>query len=66
MEWISIENQFPSTDEWIIGCKGKRVEYGIWLEDEKDFIMPDLGYATLEITHWMPLPSPPDKDGKCS
>ncbi len=57
--WISIKQEFPKNDEWILGADSNRVEKGIWLSEEEGFVMPDLNYFAFSITHWMPLPKQP-------
>ena len=62
MEWISVEDRLPLEDEPVIAWNGEHIE--------KAFIMRfDNGlpvwsyYDWMEwegVTHWMPLPSPPE------
>jgi hypothetical protein len=60
MEWISVKDKLPKEHEWIIGGNSKRVEFGVWMGEKIGFTLPDYDYMCLEITHWMPIPTPPE------
>ena len=63
-EWISVEDRMPdeslegdtilcgTTSGTYIACVGKR---GVFLEEFRGLRL------SLKVTHWMPLPAPPDK-----
>ena len=68
MEWISVEDRLPEENELVLmwepdfGEKGV-VENGYFTEDK---VFSD-SYGELNndvVTHWMPLPPPPDTNGK--
>ncbi len=59
-EWISVKDRLPKEDDWVIGGNHKRVEFGVWMGDKKGFAIPHFNYMCLQITHWMPLPKPPE------
>lgn len=56
-EWISVENRLPApdlNDEGCVICSDGNQVF------EEFTSLVSLGVATGEITHWMPLPSPPE------
>jgi hypothetical protein len=73
-DWISVEDRLP-VDEQLIKAKCKvwrfhsvdrTIEtYGKWCENGKFFYddegYEDSGTCSLELTHWMPLPSTPEE-----
>lgn len=54
MEWIGVEDRLPRIDQFVIWYSVEG-NMGIW-EIDKDDDMPWL----KEVTHWMPLPEPPE------
>lgn len=58
--WIKCSDNPPPEDQWILGANSTRVEMGVYLGKEKGFTLPQYNYMCLEITHWMPLPLPPN------
>lgn len=73
-KWISVEDRLPGKQhDWVlVACKfipeGWRgvphiAEFrnGVWWADCHD---APLAKAGVEVTHWMPLPEPPDMRGK--
>lgn len=60
MKWISVNDRLPEeTSDYLVFdgemcCTVAAYKNGIW-EVFADFWSPD------EITHWMPLPEPPEK-----
>lgn len=62
MKWIKCSDRLPPENTWVLGANSERVESGVWLENyhgSSGFHLPDCNYLNMEITHWMPLPSPP-------
>ena len=58
-EWVSVEERLPEEKQRVIvRCEriGTSVGWILWGEWKTD-IGPDAG----EVTHWMPLPAPPDR-----
>lgn len=59
-EWVSVEESLPEEKQRVIvrcervGTSVGWILWGNWMAD----IGPDAG----KVTHWMPLPAPPDKD----
>lgn len=66
-QWISVEDRMPNKYKLVIITDGEHVEegyinnYGIWSFGN------GLRWETSlkAVTHWMPLPEPPDKRYKC-
>lgn len=68
--WISVKDHLPNNHEWVlVACMDVlRGDYGvlhiaelrtgIWWTD--CYVVP-LENAGVEVTHWMPLPAPPEK-----
>lgn len=62
--WLKID-KFPITDEMMdmekyLVTDGKRVKNGCAKYNSKGQVV--FYYPETPITHWMPLPSPPDKE----
>jgi hypothetical protein len=69
MEWISIDQMLPeeSSYDYILFCNAQEVFCGRYFDGnsfdgEPKFKSETTGYITRdsEITHWMPLPAPPE------
>ena len=67
-KWISVDDRLPETrtersrpvsDEVLISCEFEcfvgKYGYGAWMG------LDDLNLSQSDITHWMPLPSPPQE-----
>ena len=60
-EWVSVEERLPEEKQRVIvrcervGTSVGWILWGNWMAD----IGPDAG----KVTHWMPLPDPPGKEG---
>ena len=60
-EWVSVEEKLPKEKQRVIvrcehvGTSVGWILWGNWMAD----IGPDAG----KVTHWMPLPAPPAKEG---
>lgn len=59
-EWVSVEERLPEEKQRVIvrcervGTSVGWILWGRW--------MTDIGPHAGDVTHWMPLPAPPDKD----
>ena len=69
MEWISVKERMPETFLSVLGLLPKeaepypRVRECFLISDEdEEFYFPVLGESFV-ITHWMPLPKPPNEVG---
>lgn len=60
-KWINVKERLPKENEWVIVGGKNIVDTGI-LTDKK-FYHLDIKYCELAyVTHWMPLPNPPNND----
>lgn len=66
MEWISVDDRLPFTDEVVLCCDifSHFISLGKIVEQDEDEFRFELMYCeNFEIdsspTHWMPLPEPP-------
>lgn len=57
-KWISVKDKMPKNGEQVIAYNGKSVEVGLYCFSES-FRYFDYSKKNHNITHWMPLPSPP-------
>ena len=57
-EWISVKDRLPDDDEVVIICTDKNFVYAGELIGDTWFLDNDSWTAT--VTHWMPLPKPPE------
>ena len=58
-EWVSVEKRLPREKQRVIvrcGRVGTSVGWIIWGD-----WMTDIGPDAGKVTHWMPLPAPPDR-----
>ena len=67
-KWISIKNKLPDNEEIFLVYRGEakdpEIELGLWNKNKEKFEYYDneyYGYKIDDVTHWMPLPEPPDK-----
>lgn len=63
--WISVKERLPEKDvPWVAVFDGKEVLYADWDSDEgfMDPDFPDHGWRIPYngVTHWQPLPPPPE------
>lgn len=64
-EWISVKDRMPEKMEWVLcACRGNVIEVLRYdhIMDDWDTTMPNRGYFKNFVTHWMPLPEPPERD----
>lgn len=59
-EWISVKDMLPKNNEIVIICTDKNFIYAGELIGDTWFLDNDSWTAT--VTHWMPLPQPPNGD----
>jgi hypothetical protein len=60
MEWISY-NEEPPDKEWILVTDGIIVGLGFYDSDQGDFFGYNERKVRGHISHWMPLPKPPEE-----
>ena len=71
-EWISVEEELPETDMrvlFLVAPNGIPVagiaamdKNGTWLDEQSDAYNEPLEWYAGEVSHWMPLPEPPNKE----
>lgn len=62
-EWVSVEDKLPEDRHWVLVfdtgyATPKKAKY-----KEGFFVFDGSCENSIEITHWMPLPEPPKKEG---
>jgi hypothetical protein len=59
--WISIdEEDYPPPNVRIFGATDKDIYVGVWCPERDGFIQKHMPYRTIDISHWMHLPTLPD------
>lgn len=59
-EWVSVEDRYPSHgDVVLIYTKHKEIQTFQWDATTQTWVGDSYDYATMFVTHWMPLPEPP-------
>ena len=62
MKWISVKDELPEEYTNIITVLGGTVRTNIY-RNSKGWASEDFCTSSMrDVTHWMPLPSPPEKD----
>ena len=65
MEWISVKNHLPDSykKDVLIYSPSCGVNIGFAIDDSCcPFLCYDSDYDAYSITHWMPLPEPPESE----
>ena len=61
-EWISVEDELPTkTGDVYSVVSGGETNFAFWHSRSRKFLYEPMGMA-MTVTHWMPLPSPPESD----
>ena len=59
MDWIAVTDRLPEEAERVLVCWNDSFTYIGWRIDGLWFYKDSDGFKDQNITHWMPLPSPP-------
>lgn len=61
--WISVKERLPKDfDQALVYDGDKHYPIGICHKGESGIWYSDMAYGMGTITHWMPLPEPPEED----
>jgi len=60
--WISVKNRLPDTEVLAIGYQNEMIIGYISPHDEQGFICENDNELLEYVTHWMPLPKPPQDE----
>tara|TARA_R100001377_G_scaffold68840_1_gene44102 strand:+ start:588 stop:914 length:327 start_codon:yes stop_codon:yes gene_type:complete len=67
-DWISVEDRLPNSElgEWVLVCAGGAINCMGYINHTFDhwIYSPNHNIAIDDVTHWMPLPEPPTKQGE--
>ncbi len=58
MEWISVKERLPETSQKVLVTDGEDLDIMRYFGEYKG--SPDWDHGTLDVTHWMPIPAPPE------
>jgi len=61
-EWISVEDELPKHMRYCLVCVRGFVEMARLSPEEKPRWTDFLGRQLYEVSHWMPLPKPPEQE----
>ena len=63
-EWINVKDKLPKERRLVIVCVSRHNYYPDYISTStrQDGVWTSDNGLTREITHWMPLPSPPSKE----
>lgn len=63
-QWIPVSERLPEIDDPVIACRRMGDEYwfGCCIYREFGFPWVELGKTGNVVTHWMPLPPPPESE----
>lgn len=59
--WISVKDRLPEMGHFILFFSWRGVRIGSFWPHDRTYKITDTGFELpdKEVTHWMPLPSPP-------
>lgn len=63
--WISVGERLPEDDGYVLcHCNDGSPDVVAMYYENRDFLNLDLDNITLSVTHWMPMPQPPEEERK--
>ena len=67
-EWISVKDRLPETGGYVV-CIAKRNPFSRFMPmvariEKNGWVNPMTEQYISEVTHWMPLPEPPEEEMK--
>ena len=61
MEWISVKDRLPNIGNFVFGYGlNDGLILGIRIQEDGSWITDNIRWSGGLITHWMPLPDPPE------
>lgn len=62
--WISVKDRLPETDDTVLVCLQRGgYELGFYSDDSwRSLYLSYFETKELDVTHWMPLPEPPEEE----
>ena len=60
MQWVSVKDRLPNDCQLILLYAGGEISIG-WMDEKKCFNPKINDGCIAYVTHWMPLPPPPEK-----
>ena len=57
-EWISVKDRLPKENIWVLVYS----KQGSYMNLKVDYIHDGRWFNSLLVTHWMPLPEPPESE----
>lgn len=61
--WINVKERLPEDDGYVLcHCNDGSSDIVCMYHGDGDFVTPDLDCYTGIVTHWMPLPQPPEEE----
>lgn len=63
MRWISVEDRLPDDFEWVLAVdKDRCVGEAMFSSRDGSWDGPYGEYHLYGVTHWMPMPEPPEEE----
>jgi len=60
MEWISVSDRLPEVGNWCLAFSDNQPEI-LFIDSHEPVIWIQHGDWLDKVTHWMPLPEPPNE-----
>lgn len=57
-EWISVKDRLPAPNTWVLVY----AKQGSYMNLRIDYICNGRWFFSMMVTHWMPLPEPPESE----
>lgn len=65
-EWVSIDERLPAIDQYVLVARSRCVHVGVYTSSYEGnplhWETDGEGFAIVDVTHWMPLPAPPEQE----
>ncbi len=57
-QWIKCSDRMPDDYQDVLVTNGTEIDLQFTVKG--DWVLPNFGYKDVKISHWMPLPEPPE------